>query len=74
MAIFAVGDRVVQTHYGTGTVITSNEYHTVIDFDEHGVHNFSTAVAKLERSATIAPHRKKKSKRKKIAKKATVRK
>lgn len=74
MAIFVVGNRVVQTRYGTGTVIASNEYHTVVEFDEHGVRNFSTAVVKLEKSATRAPRRKKTSKRKKVAKKAAVRK
>ena len=72
MAIFAVGNRVVQARYGTGTVISSNEYHTVVEFDEHGVRNFSTAIVKLEKSATMAPRRKKTTKRKKTAKKATV--
>ena len=74
MAIFVVGDRVVQARYGTGTVIASNEHHTVVEFDEEGVRNFSTAVVKLEMSATRAPRRKKTSKRKKVAKKAAVRK
>ena len=54
MAIFTVGNRVVQARYGTGTVISSNEYHTVVEFDEHGVRNFSTAIVKLEKSATMA--------------------
>ena len=55
MALFSAGDRVMQATYGTGTVTSANEHHTVIDFDEHGVRTFSTALVRLERSSTTAP-------------------
>ena len=57
MALYSVGDRVMQAQYGTGTVTASNEHHTVIDFDEHGIRTFSTPLVRLERSATAAPGR-----------------
>ena len=55
MALLSVGDRVMQAQYGTGTIAGSNEHHTVIDFDEHGIRTFSTAIVRLERSAVPAP-------------------
>ena len=55
MALFSVGDRVKQAQYGTGTIAGYNEHHTVIDFDEHGIRTFSTAIVRLERSAVPAP-------------------
>ncbi|MEW6322666.1 MAG: hypothetical protein AB1635_16460 [Acidobacteriota bacterium] len=58
MARFAVGDRVSQPQYGHGTITAVNEYHTVIDFDEHGVRTFATPMVRLERSTTAAPERK----------------
>ena len=68
MGVYSVGDRVMQAQYGTGTVTLSNEHHTVIDFDEHGVRTFSTQMVRLERSSTAAPARAaKKSRRKKVA-------
>ena len=57
MRVFAIGDRVSQPQYGAGTVAASNEYHTTIDFDEHGPRTFATSIVKLERSATVAPPR-----------------
>jgi hypothetical protein len=57
MQVFAKGDRVAQPQYGTGTVTSANERHTVIDFDEHGVRTFSTPMVVLERSAAPAPIR-----------------
>ena len=64
MANFSVGDRVTQPQYGTGTVTATNERHTVIDFDEHGVRTFSTPLVRLERSSTAAPQRAAKTTRK----------
>lgn len=61
---FSIGDRVSQAQYGTGTVAAANEYHTTIDFDDHGVRTFSTALVKLERSTTLAPVRAKSARRK----------
>jgi hypothetical protein len=37
MLKYTFGDRVAHTQYGDGTVSSVNEYHTVIDFDAHGV-------------------------------------
>ncbi len=64
MRLFTIGDRVSQPQYGAGTVAASNEYHTTIDFDEHGPRTFSTPIVKLERSATVAPPRAKPARRK----------
>lgn len=49
------GDRVAQPQYGPGTVIESNDRHTVIDFDDHGLRRFITAMVVLESSTTVAP-------------------
>lgn len=57
MRSFSVGDRVSQQTYGEGTITASNEYHTVIDFDEHGIRTFSSALVQLERSDSTAPVR-----------------
>ena len=64
MRAYSVGDRVSQQQYGAGTVTAVNEYHTVIDFDEHGSRTFSTALVQLERSSTAAPVRAKGARRK----------
>jgi hypothetical protein len=62
--LFSVGDRVSQTAYGAGTVTLANEYHTIIDFDEHGSRTFVTRMVQLERSNTVAPERPKRTRRK----------
>jgi hypothetical protein len=64
---FAIGDRVSQLQYGTGTVRLVDEHHTVIDFDEHGLRRFATAMVKLERSSTVEPDKPPKRTRKKAA-------
>lgn len=66
MAAFTIGDRVLQTSYGVGTVISANERHIVIDFDDHGIRTFVAAVVKLQLSDVPAPGRpaKRKSTRK----------
>lgn len=71
MRLFTIGDRVSQPQYGAGTVAASNEYHTTIDFDEHGPRTFATPIVKLERSSTVAPPRSKPTRRK-AASKRTV--
>jgi hypothetical protein len=58
---------VAQTSYGAGTVTLANEYHTIIDFDEHGLRTFVTRMVQLERSDTIAPERRKRARRKPAA-------
>jgi hypothetical protein len=55
MRAYAVGDRVSEAKFGDGTVTSSNEYHTVIDFDEHGVRTFSTSLVRLTKASSVAP-------------------
>ena len=55
MARYTTGARVSQGQYGPGTIVESNEHHTVIDFDEHGVRRFVTMMVELESSAVAAP-------------------
>lgn len=52
---FGPGDRVIHTQYGDGTVVSTNEYHTVIDFDAHGLRTFSSPRVVLSASSTPAP-------------------
>ncbi len=54
---FDKGDRVVHQQYGAGTLADVNEFHTVIDFDEHGVRKFVTSMVSLERTLIPAPPR-----------------
>ncbi len=67
MAKFAVGDRVTQPQYGAGTITSVDESRTVIEFDEHGTRMFATSIVSLERSATPAPVRAARSRRKSSA-------
>jgi len=69
---FAIGDRVSQPQYGHGTITLVDEYHTVIDFDDHGIRRFSTPMVKLERSTTEAPDRPARRARRKTATKAAT--
>jgi hypothetical protein len=62
--LYTIGARVAQTTYGAGTITAANEYHTVINFDEHGVRTFATRMVQLERSDTVAPERPKRARRK----------
>lgn len=55
MRLYSVGDRVSQAKFGDGTVTSSNEYHTVIDFDEHGIRTFASTQVQLARCSTVAP-------------------
>jgi hypothetical protein len=61
---FDKGDRVAHGQYGAGTLIDVNECHTVIDFDDHGIHKFITTMVLLERTAIPAPQRPARSARK----------
>lgn len=72
MRVFSIGDRVSQPQYGAGTVAAANEYHTTIDFDEHGPRTFATPLVKLERSATVAPPRPKTARRKAAPRRAAA--
>jgi hypothetical protein len=57
MRSFDKGDRVLHQQYGAGTLADVNEFHTVIDFDEHGVRKFVTSMVSLERTPIPAPPR-----------------
>ncbi len=70
MRKFSIGDRISQPQYGTGTVRLVDEYHTVIDFDEHGIRRFSTPMVQLEHSNTVEPGKPPKRPRGKAAKAA----
>ena len=55
MQLHAAGARVAHVEYGDGTVIRADEYHTVIDFDAHGMRTFSSPRVVLVPSNTAAP-------------------
>lgn len=67
MAKFAIGDRVTQPQYGAGTITAVDDSRTVIEFDEHGTRMFATSIVMLERSATPAPVRAARTRRKPAA-------
>jgi len=46
----ALGDRVQQEQYGAGTVTLLDVYHTVVDFDGHGLRRFVTNRIVVERT------------------------
>ena len=62
MASYIPGARVSQGDYGAGTVLESNQYHTVIDFDEHGVRRFVTTIVALTATTVPAPVKAKRAK------------
>ena len=55
MEHYATGTRVAHSGYGDGTVTRFDEYHTVIDFDAHGIRTFSSPRVVLTPSAVPAP-------------------
>ncbi len=57
MRLYATGDRVTQGHYGDGTVSFVNQYHTKIDFDDHGLRTFASSQVVLVRSTSMAPQK-----------------
>lgn len=63
MRLYAKGDRVTQPQYGAGTVTEANDRHTVIDFDQHGVRTFVTAMVTLESTEEPAPARRTRGRR-----------
>ena len=65
MKLFAKGNRVAQANYGSGTVISSDERYTVIEFDNHGTRRFITDMVALAKSDEPAPNKPAKAKRKK---------
>lgn len=55
MRLYSIGDRVSQAQYGDGTVSSSNEYHTKVEFDVHGPRTFASSRVVLKPSDTPAP-------------------
>ena len=64
MKAYSIGTRVSQTQYGAGTITSVNEYHTVIDFDEHGSRTFATNMVQLGPCDSPAPIREVRKRRK----------
>jgi hypothetical protein len=57
MTKFTAGDRVTHNVYGHGTIASSDQYHTRISFDEHGVRTFVASLVVLSRSTAPPPTR-----------------
>ena len=57
MKLFTKGSRITQPNYGTGTVESSDERYTVIDFDNHGRRTFVSSLVALDKSDEPAPDR-----------------
>ena len=55
MRLYSIGDLVSQAQYGDGTVSSSNEYHTKVEFDVHGPRTFASSRVVLKPSDTPAP-------------------
>ena len=68
MKLFAKGSRVTQSTYGAGTVTSSDERYTVIEFDQHGRRVFLTDMVSLAKTDEPAPKKPVKEKRAKKAK------
>lgn len=69
MRLFSKGDRVSQPNYGPGTITEANTYHTVIEFDQHGIRTFVTDRVVLEPTNEPAPARAKGSRKRATRKK-----
>ena len=54
---YGPGDRVTHSQYGDGTLVSANEYHTIIDFDAHGLRTFSSPRVVLNAASTAAPEK-----------------
>jgi hypothetical protein len=67
---FGAGNRVTHADYGAGTITSSDERYTVIEFDEHGRRMFITDMVALSKTDTPAPDRPAKARRKKAAAKS----
>ena len=68
MKPFAKNSRVTQPNYGPGTVTSSDDRYTVIEFDEHGRRVFLTDMVSLASTHQPAPARPAREKRKAAAK------
>jgi hypothetical protein len=66
--LFAKGNRVSHADYGNGTITSSEEKYTIIEFDNHGRKVFLTDMVQLAKSDEPAPDKPAKAKRKAAAK------
>ncbi len=64
MKLYTKGSRVTQSVYGSGTVTSSDERYTVIEFDDHGERKFLTEVVTLAKSDRPAPSKPEKARKK----------
>ena len=55
MKRFDVGSRVVEPTYGLGSVVAVEDNYTRVQFDEHGIKKFLTAMSRLEPSSEPLP-------------------
>ena len=67
MKLYGKGNRVTQPTYGAGTVTSSDDKYTVIEFDQHGRKVFLTDMVTLGKTDEPAPNRPTKEKKKKKA-------
>ena len=65
MKLHSKGSRVSQSSYGPGTVTSSDEKYTVIEFDHHGRRVFMTDMVALAKTDEPAPNKPAKEKRRK---------
>ena len=73
MKRFDVGSRVVEPTYGFGSVVAVEDNYTRVQFDEHGVKKFLTAMSRLEPSSEpLPPGMKAKVRKKRTTKKAVA--
>jgi hypothetical protein len=63
MRLFAKGNRVTHEQYGPGTITSTDEQYTVIEFDEHGRKMFITTMVSLEPTGEPAPAKPARAKR-----------
>ena len=70
--LFAKGNRVTQSDYGSGTITSSDERYTVIEFDHHGRRVFVTDMVTLGKSDEPAPDKPARKPRKTAAKTAAA--
>jgi hypothetical protein len=65
--LFAKGNRVTQANYGAGTITSSDERYTIIEFDNHGRRVFITDMVTLGQTDEPAPKKKKAAAKRKKA-------
>lgn len=63
MRLFSKANRVTHTQYGHGTITSTDEQYTVIEFDEHGRKMFITNMVSLEATGEPAPAKASRAKR-----------